>query len=199
MKIIFMEQEIELMAPTVDDVIQHIQILLGKEYYYSHIKLEEDTIYEGLEEVLRLKMDSITQFEVIGITATVFTADLIITAQHYIQSALPQIQGVITNFYNQDSSEHWSDLNDLLGSLQWMFTMNDAVSSSIACPKEWHIMQIPFTKIQNVLQEFLEALENQDQVLIADMLNYEIQPILEEMNEKLMMIIGEERLEDVIH
>ena len=52
---------------------------------------------------------------------------------------------------------------------------------------EWIVQVIILTKegLNDQLQEIIEALENEDYILVGDLFNYEILPILENIHERI--------------
>lgn len=191
MKVIFNEVVKELTAPTTEDIITLINDLLGNEFYFSHLLIDGDAVYEQPETVLDLHKDTLQALEVIAIPAVTFIADLISSAHTYLQRALPLLDVTIERFYGVAQSEQWADLNDLFGSIQWLYAMNETVATSIARPTDWDAVQQALAPLASILEDFEQALVQQDQVLIADLLAYEVKPAFEATLQALTSIQDE--------
>lgn len=199
MKVIFNEVVKELTAPTTEDIITLINDFLGNEFYFSHLLIDGDAVYEQPETVLDLHKDTLQVLEVIAIHAVTFIADLISSAHTYLQRALPLLDVTTERFYAVAQAEQWADLNDLFGSIQWLYAMNETVASSIARPTNWDAVQVALQPIASILEDFEQALVQQDQVLIADLLAYEVKPAFEATLQALTSIRDESGGNDATH
>lgn len=191
MKVIFNEVVKELTAPTTEDVVVLINELLGEGFYFSHLISDGEAVYEQPETVLNLHIDTIQELQVIAVSATDFVADLIHSAYDYLQRALPLLDVTTERFYAVAQAEQWADLNDLFGSIQWLYAMNETIASSIARPTHWDAAQVALQPIASILEDFEQALIQQDQVLIADLLAYEVKPAFEATLQALTSIRDE--------
>ena len=193
MKLLFQDQTIEF-EPTVpvDDIILKINQLLGDDYYFSHLIVDGEEIKESPEQYLLNYVGSITEVQIIAVEAKVFINDLLLSAEEYIKRATPILEVVAERFYETPTAEEYNDLNDLFGGLQWLTSMISVINESKVRPEKWDDTKEMIESLQDVLNDFAEALENNDTVLIADLLSYEIKPVFEELNEQMTDIIDSE-------
>lgn len=175
-----------------DTVIEQINEWLGEDMYFSHLEIDGVVVEDEVEEALDMKKDTAAEVAVITIAAKKFINDVLLSTEEYIQRAIPLIEQLAEQFYEQPTSNHWNDLNDLFGGLQWLNTMIGVVSDSTACPSDWQEVLATVEPMQEVVQDFEEALENSDTVLIADLLSYEIKPLFENLITQVTAIIDAE-------
>lgn len=180
MKLLFQEQTVELNNDsTIEHVIQHINELLGKEYYFSHLIANGQEVIEAPEEFLARNLTSIKELEVVAIDAKKFINDLLLSSEEYVERAIPHIKDLFEAFYHNPNRDHWISLSELFEGIQWLASMITTVNDSIAKPQNWDAVFEPATEMQEELGEFEEALENADTVLVADILQYEVLPVFE--------------------
>lgn len=180
MKLLFQEQTVELNNDsTIEHVIQHINELLGKEYYFSHLIANGQEITEAPEEYLYQNLTSITELEVVAIEAKKFINDLLLSSEEYIERAMPHITDLFEAFYHNPNRDHWISLSELFEGIQWLASMITTVDHSIVKPQNWTAVFEPAMEMQEELGGLEEALENMDTVLVADILQYEVLPVFE--------------------
>ncbi|ATW25685.1 hypothetical protein [Candidatus Formimonas warabiya] len=115
-----------------------------------------------------------------------------ISANQYLDRALPEIKVLADGFYQGPSEETWKSLLQLLEGIQWLLEyMNHLV-----CHKELYANGDKFREIsanlQNQLHQFEEALKSQDATLMGDILHFEVILILESAKNEILMIIDKE-------
>lgn len=64
------------------------------------------------------------------------------------------------------------------------------VVDALALTRDAQADAIDFSNTKEICGEMIEALENKDTVLIADMLEYEVLPLLDNWHEAIGMILG---------
>lgn len=182
MKLIFKETTYELPEVTIEEIIQKINDILENKYYFSHLNINGIEVTEEPELYLENYLTQLETVEIIAIPAKKFINELLLSTDEYLSRAIPVLKTTAEHFYDVAQVSHWYDIHDLLGAIQWLFAMTDTVGGSDERPANWRQMEEEVNKLSDVIKEFEEALENKDQVLIADLLTYEILPIFEDMS-----------------
>lgn len=193
LKLLFLEQSMEYEnIPSLQEVIEQINELLQKNYYFSHLLVDGEEVTDDIDSYLSIHMSEINTIEIIAIEALKFINNLLLSAEEYVVRAIPNIKTLSDEFYNNPETTSWNELSNLLEGIQWMVSVVNVIDQSIARPSNWD------DSIENVnilVDEFSnleEALENTDNILIADMLLYEILPVFETMNNTVRLIIDSE-------
>lgn len=180
MKLLFQKETIEFeQSPTMEEVIEQINELMGDKFYFSHLIADRQEVTEAPEEYLLQNLTSITELEVIAFEAKQFVNDLLLSSEEYVERAMPHITDLSDAFYHSPGRENWITLSELFEGIQWLASMITTVDQSIARPMNWDAVLEPATELQDELGELEEALENADTVLVADMLQYEVLPAFE--------------------
>ena len=65
----------------------------------------------------------------------------------------------------------------------------DWINQALNYTKEYHLDNLNLSQINEFINEICEALENEDYILISDLFNYEIIPILESLHEDVKTYI----------
>lgn len=193
MKLLFQKQIVELEQPiSVEEIIENINHLLGRKYYFSHLLADGAEVTESPEEYLVEKSIYIKKLEIIAIDAKEFINDLLLSSEEYVERAIPHLDDLADAFYHDPTAKNWLTLDELLEGLQWLSAMITTIDQSIVRPANWGTVIEQATDLQDELENLEEALENTDTVLIADMLQYEIQPTFEVYREEIKTAIDTE-------
>lgn len=193
MKIIFKEEVIQFdTLPTVEVMINKINQLLDDNYYFSHLIIDDKEVFDDPEQYLQDYLSEIKELEIVAKTAKEFTNDVLLSAEEYIERAKPQIDSLADDFYQNPTSESWHKFTYLLEGIQWINQMIQTIDTAKEKPNNW----MNYLKINNTLDLELknmeEAIENNDSVLIADLIKYEILSIFESLGSEIQLTIDTE-------
>ena len=64
------------------------------------------------------------------------------------------------------------------------------ISNAVTLTKDIQKEKIELEDLNNQLNEMIEAFENEDYILLGDLLNYELLPVIEEMKNKVSLSIS---------
>jgi hypothetical protein len=95
------------------------------------------------------------------------------TAYEYIpklNDAIAQVTGLFTE---KKATRAYHLLTQIIDGVQWVLEALDLTS-------EVQLEKIDTQQLKGILKEFIEGMENDDHILICDMLQYEMTPILQE-------------------
>lgn len=120
--------------------------------------------------------------------------DILNTANNYTENAIPLVNKLAEDFYQNPNREAWEQLTDLFEGIGWIIetlTEIDSITNLdkiISEHETWNEYVQIVSKLKDILPEMEGALESGDNILIGDLLLYEITPIFEEMLTKLKFL-----------
>ncbi|MSU00123.1 hypothetical protein [Tissierella pigra] len=191
-------KEIDSILNEIDNVINQSSKIL------SHMIIDSFEVYQDFYNYLLDNIRVIEEVKVITLTYKELVQDILVSTVQYVGRVPKNIEELSNSFYKNPDRQAWEGLNDLLGGITWIINtfssidqdkrLNDVVSSY----ESWNLYAKEIFSLQEILTDFKEALESNDNVTIADILLYEILPIFNEMEERLLELVKmEENLDDL--
>jgi len=182
MELLFQQQQFNFEhTPASDEVIEKINELLKESYYFSHFIADGTEVYEDHENYLIVNIGRIEKLEVIAKTEKEFINDVLLSAQEYLKRAKPELATLPEGFYANPTADTYASFEQLLGGLQWLDEMLSIVGSSNERPKGWEQYMGLSETMKSEIANLGEAVENSDNVLVADIIQYELISIFEEL------------------
>lgn len=182
MKLTFFEQtiEVENTMAKVDQAFASVNEKLAEgDYVFSHLMIDGQPFYNEFEEYIAENVASIQEIEVVVKTTKEMINEILLSTESYLQGALPEIEKLVDEFYNNPTEQTWVKYEQLLEGIHWIVSAISAVDQTKHEIENWNEYLTKVASLQNELQGLSEAMENQDYVLLADIIQYEIMPILE--------------------
>ncbi|MFS0575531.1 hypothetical protein AB1K83_07855 [Sporosarcina sp. 179-K 3D1 HS] len=193
MELIFQQEIITFDGtPTAEEVIVKINELLENGYYFSHFIVDGEEVHGEHEDFLERYLGQLVRVEVIAKTVKEFVNDLFLSAEEYLERAVPELPILAEEFYDNPKPETWGKLDDLLGGLQWLDGMLMVIGQNGTVPYNWETYLTISSSMQEEIRNFAEAIENEDNVLIGDIIQYEILPNFEELGNEVKKTIDNE-------
>ena len=96
-------------------------------------------------------------------------------ASEYLDKLIPGIEGVIPDIRDFRLDKCGNTLADIFDGLQW-------ICEALTLTKEAQKEEIDSTEIDGFVEEMLEGFQDEDYILMADLFEYEILPILKKWN-----------------
>lgn len=194
MELIFMDQRITFdQQPSAELIINKINEMLEESYYFSYLIIDGVDIYDEFDKIFMDEQDrEIQKIEVVAKTAVELVNDVLLTADNYIRKAIPEITIITDGFYNKPTSEHWSGFQDMLEGVGWIKQLISSIDQIKEKPMNWEEYLKLSTIMETELKNMLEALENADSVLIADIMLYELIPVFIELQKEINLTIDNE-------
>ncbi len=147
---------------------------------FSHLKVDDTEVYADHYNYLKERIDRIELIEVEVRTVSEMLRDVLLTAEEYLEQALPEIELLAAEFYQGPSEESWARFQQLLEGVEWLNQLVTMIDQNKAKPGNWQDYTVMVDRLRDELQNLEEALENQDYVVMGDLLNYEIIPCFQE-------------------
>lgn len=177
---------------SIEEIFQVInEQLENSDLYFSHLIVDDEEVYESHDAYLFEKIDSVENIEVAVKTVQQFVNDLMLYSESYLIGAIPEIAALVDEFYQGPTQASWEKFNLLLEGIQWLNEFIMTVENSSSKPSNFDEYLSIDASIQEELKNLEEAIENRDAVLIADIISYEIVPLLEHMKQTLSTSIDE--------
>lgn len=190
MELIFHEQQFDFnKKPSPDEVVAKINDLLKSNYYFSHFIVDGTEVYEDHENYLIMNIDRIEKLEVIAKTEKEFMNDILLSTEDYLKRAKPELASLPDGFYSNPSPEIQASFGQLMEGLQWLEEMLAVVEKSKECPDGWDRCMDLSQSMKDEIVSLSEAVENSDNVLIADIIQYEFIPLFESLEIEIGNII----------
>ncbi|MGG0720054.1 hypothetical protein ABE096_21105 [Robertmurraya massiliosenegalensis] len=139
-------------------------VIDGQEIYKEHA----DYILEHIEEVKEIKLEVSTVDE--------FVSNLLVSLNEYTRRGIPEVEKVIEEFYQKPTEDSWETLKLLLEGIGWIYQTIKTIDSTAHTISGWGEFLKSVATFDVELPNLLEALENRDATLIADIIQYEILP-----------------------
>ncbi len=101
--------------------------------------------------------------------------ELVVSLKEYLERFIPGTQKAVKWLQQGEEQKALEAIVDIAEGLEW-------ISEAISLTQELYSSVLETDKINDFLIQLNQALEESDTVLIADILEYEIIPIIEEWN-----------------
>ena len=165
----------------------------------SHLKVDDTEVYADYYNYLKERVDRINLIEVEVRTIAGILQDALLTAEEYLEQALPEIEALAAEFYQGPSGESWARFQQLLDGVDWLNQLITVIDQAATKPEQWQDYLAVVDRLRNELQNLAEALENQDYVVIGDLLTYEIIPCFQEFKAVIKKTKTDEGKKDDLH
>lgn len=110
--------------------------------------------------------------------------EVVESAIEYIDRVIIGIEGINEDFQRGREDRATNSIVQLIEGIQWLL---HAIEGTRAIHGD---ISIDIAGINPIFNQLVEALENADYVLLGDLLEYEIIPVVKEWQEKLILVQG---------
>ncbi|MDQ0156916.1 hypothetical protein [Robertmurraya andreesenii] len=171
-----------------NNAFEHIQEFINnslgesQEVYFSHMNIDGIDIYHDYELYIEEHLNDIDSIKIVVKTANEFINDITTSIYQYVERALPELKQLSDDFYQSSKASFWDKLSDLLEGIQWIHESIMLIDKEKLRPANWDKYLITASSFESNFPTLLEALEAQDNILIADILSYEITPLFQDLN-----------------
>ncbi|MCG7344361.1 hypothetical protein MHZ92_09460 [Sporosarcina sp. ACRSL] len=185
MKLIIGEQHIEYKEiPSADEVIELINESLTEGYYFSHFISDGEEVYDEHEEYLESNLDEIKELEVVIKTEKEFMNDVLLSAEEYLQRAIPDVCALANDFNRVPTNDTWERFDMLLGGVEWLNDMLKVVSTSKERPSNWETYHKLTSNMQAELSKLGKAIEKKKNNQISAIIKSGLLPIFERLEKE---------------
>lgn len=182
-----------------ENSVENIEILIQKinedleknKLYFSHLIINGKEVYSDFEEKIMEEINRIEKIELVTKTIDEFINDLTVSLNDYSNRSIPIIKQLTEQFYQSPTEESWGLLQDLLEGLNWIYNTIKSISNGELDDYKQQLLVIA-NHLEIELPNLLDAMENQDFILIGDIISYEVLPQYEaivSITEKTFQVI----------
>ncbi|WP_208587499.1 hypothetical protein [Gracilibacillus suaedae] len=186
------EKVVEKDIEVYSNVKEHINAFLDEKYIFSHLVIDGHEVYTDYEEFIDKHIENIEHIEIVAKTKTEFINETLLTAESYLNSALPELKVVVDDFYQKPSSESWDQFIHFTEGLKWISDMMQSIDPLRERPSNWEKYVSIYHELENIVRALAETLGSQDEILLADIINYEVIPTYERLKELVTDTIDSE-------
>lgn len=161
---------IELLMDKIDNE------LINGNQFISHLVVDGTEVYDDYEEYMFEYMSEIKDVEVITMTIGEFVGNLLVSLNTYTKRAEPEISRLVTEFYQNPNEQSWVTLHQLLEGIGWIYETIKSIDNVHHEIADWNEFITIAASFEVELPNLLEAIQNKDAILIADIIQYEILP-----------------------
>ncbi|AFA49248.1 hypothetical protein [Acetobacterium woodii] len=191
-------------ADEIDNLFNLINNKMNEEHLQlSYLIIDEIPIYQKYYEYFEKNIDTIEMVEVICNQLKGLVDETLSSAYNYMKNAIAKIKSLSEEFYKNPKAETWSDLADMFEGVLWIIDTQSRIDQ-IKNLKEiindyslWNEYVQLVKKMMAILPDLEVAMNNHDNVLIGDLLLYEMLPFVEESVEKIGFLIPDEGVDYV--
>ena len=192
MRVKILEHEFELanQLSAIEQLFMAIEEIL-KDTGYAFTSLTIDGVKIETDYVLYLsqRIEEIQEIEVGVESFRTILAEIMASAEEYLERAKPEVEKLSAEFYQGPTEESWHKFTQLLDGLQWLLEVVPALDSYLPEKQDPPVWSREFDEKIKQLQE---ALENSDHVLLGDLLQYEISPLFSAVEEEIEILLKAE-------
>ncbi|MFY9121134.1 MAG: hypothetical protein WAO57_12510 [Syntrophomonadaceae bacterium] len=190
--------EIENSRQNAEAILRSIEDALDKgDWQLSYLIINGEKVEDNYADYISEHINEIQEIEVMVLTLSEVVQDTIVSTEQYLARALPLITELAESFYQKADNDAWLSLTDLVEGLQWIIkTMAQIdsltnLNSLLKDHKGWNEYLQEAAQLNNVIPELGAAIENKDNILLGDLLLFELIPTFEKMRVKLQPLIIE--------
>ncbi len=187
------KNEPEIMEQMFKDINEYLN---EKNLQFSHLIIDEEEIYDNFDSYIFENIKNIKKVQVVAMSVNEMANETMISTEQYAKNAIPIITKLSDEFYQKPSENAWIQLTNLFEGLQWIIQSLMQITSiegldDIINTCEWDEYVQEVYKLNNIIPEIENAIINKDDILVGDMLLYELIPIFETIMKKLEILISE--------
>lgn len=179
------------------------------------IKTVENFLKNGGRVIVEIRVDgqdmgdieskeiaSIEEVEFFTKSARIIALEAIQEMNEYMERLKSGVIVLVEEINNGDDQQKISKITlDAINGLEWIYNIFDSIENVSGINYGEIGFQKPFDKFQDILRDILESLEDKDSMLLADLMEYEIPDIIDEIREYLPKIyeylLEEEKRESI--
>jgi len=164
---------------------EHIE---QRQYLLYSMQVNDEIIYSDYEPYVEQHLDNIQTIAAELITIEQWGHRTIMELKRYLKQSLTAIVPVVDAFYNGGSEQTRKSFSQFIEGLEWIVTATNALHSA---ELEQEVVGNVVQHVQKVapfLNDIVKTMENNDYIHLADLLHYELLPLLQTMSDELSLM-----------
>lgn len=180
-------------ASSIDYIFEAINSAINDEHLiFTHLNIDGVDVYEDQTEYIANRIKNIETIDAILVTKDEFLNELLLSAETYLAGALPEVKGLSNGYYQGADEETWHKFYQMIEGIQWIVQMADTVNQYVEEDERYIKLVNNAVSLGEILQMLEGALKQADNVLIGDIIQYEIEPLMTNIKASLSTIIDDE-------
>jgi hypothetical protein len=199
MEVLFQDQKWKVAnsAPDVEELFSTMAAqLVEHKLHISHMTVDDEEIYENYREYIEQQLPDIKQIHVNVVTMKQFTDELIASSHAYCIQVTEQLPLLSTQYYQTPTQESWQQFQSFIEGVEWLTQLIGLIGEQGALYNNAAAFPEIGIALNQMMSELLEGMERQDHTAIGDLLQYEVVPLIEKLQQELHQTIGEEVYSD---
>ncbi|MCK0472934.1 hypothetical protein [Halalkalibacter sp. APA_J-10(15)] len=176
----------------LEDVFKKINDMIEQsDEFFSHLEVDQAEVYENHDAYLVEHIASVKEITVVMKTKKEILIETIQTTEVYLTGALPEVEALSEAFYQNPTEQTWDTFGQLVEGMNWLIQLVQSIKQiDLEVPyMEQYVESL--TTMESELPTLLEAVENKDAILIADIINYEVLPAWKQLKSTATKTIDE--------
>lgn len=191
------ESTLSFQGETLGNVLDNILASQpDKGSYFSKIRLNDEDVASDSAEIRQTPVSQIETLETEIVSLNEILEKNVVNAQDYLKKLIPGIQKAADLFRSGSEQEANKFFLNIIDGMDWFSEVMDTIAKVNDLRTETVVLdkksfQARQEKLVGWTQQMVEANKNNDWVLLADLLEYEILPYYSEWDEYLPQILGD--------
>ncbi|WP_456277633.1 hypothetical protein [Bacillus sp. AK128] len=160
------------------------EYLNDRRIFIDHLLINGKEIYDQFEEQIEGNIQEIHEIVVVTQTKEQLISGTIQSIIDYIDEAIPEVEALVEELYIGSSQQTWNKFSVFVEALQWIISALNGIEELIE-DNDANTFLMPNTSLLGILSSILEAMENEDTILLADLIQYELMENLVELKDSL--------------
>ncbi|MET3682987.1 hypothetical protein ABID56_001077 [Alkalibacillus flavidus] len=175
------------------DIVSKINELLltrvdSSKLMISHLNFDGEHVYDNFEQNINQKALVVEEIEIV-LQEKMRIADEIVESIHYYTvNALPELERFGEELVRGEADVNAKEVFDILDALNWLNSLSSIELLDDETPSNWNEIMITVNKIEPIIGEINESIEQNDITLLGDLIQYEVLPIFEELKEATIQL-----------
>ncbi|SET07494.1 hypothetical protein SAMN05216389_10567 [Oceanobacillus limi] len=164
----------------IDETIKENDVI------FSHLIIDGREVYENHEEYMKNRINSISNIEIVTRSTSEMILETMETIYDYLERAVPSLKVIIDESYERFSDKTWTGIDQLAEGMQWILQFA-TFTKNTQQPSHWDNIEKSIKECEVGFTQLIDAIEDNDTVLIIDILSYELTPAFESLQKYLEM------------
>jgi len=142
------------------------------------VSINENLIYDCFDEFIVNNLDHISELNIKTLTINESVHETRNTIDEYLDRFIPAVGELSDSFYGELSDKHWEKFSYFIEGLNWFINSMEFLQF-ITKVGTSNIETKVLQKLEGIIKDIENATNDQNYVLVGDLMQYEIIPLLE--------------------
>ncbi len=161
-----------------------IASIIKMERLVHYVIINNQIMYDGYEEYIMNNLNTINELNIVTLSRQESIQVTEKTLDEYLDRFLDASMALSKQFYGSVAEETWSDFSDFIQGLDWIIKALEFNIVLFNNEGEAKFYQLTIENLGAVVADMDQSLEQQDHVAVADLIQYEIIPLLQKFRSR---------------